>query len=229
MKRLCILLLTLASFLLPARGQDCKLAVYLNKRQGETVLTFKGIDNDRVAISNLLTRVLQIDPGIRASLFVQHDVEFHDFSDSILFLKGIGFQHIEGIGFSRQEDGLAIQFDVCNVEDLSAEIPLVDVTPTLEIQPVCAVSESCGRADRPSRASNDVLQPGETIWVCNAQHVVKTEDTEVRILADGTTTLPIIGAVRLAGLTIPEAERTVQDAYRVSGVYTHLQVRILRE
>ncbi len=81
----------------------------------------------------------------------------------------------------------------------------------------------------PSRASNDGLQPGETIWVCNAQHIVKTEDTEVRIQADGTATLPIIGAVRLAGLTISEAERTVQDAYRVSGVYTHLQVRILRE
>ena len=81
----------------------------------------------------------------------------------------------------------------------------------------------------PSRASNDGLRPGETIWVCNAQHIVKTEDTEVRILADGTATLPIIGAVRLAGLTISEAERTVQDAYRVSGVYTHLQVRILRE
>ncbi|MBP5786220.1 MAG: polysaccharide biosynthesis/export family protein [Kiritimatiellae bacterium] len=77
--------------------------------------------------------------------------------------------------------------------------------------------------------NNDGLQPGETIWVCNAQHIVKTEDTEVRIQADGTATLPIIGAVRLAGLTISEAERTVQDAYRASGVYIHLQVRILRE
>ena len=80
-----------------------------------------------------------------------------------------------------------------------------------------------------SRASSDGLQPGETIWICNAKHVEKTEHTEARILTDGTTTLPLIGAVRLAGLTIPEAERAVQDAYLASGVYTQLQVRILRE
>ena len=86
-----------------------------------------------------------------------------------------------------------------------------------------------GCQSSPSRASNDVLQPGETIWVCNAQHIVETETVEARILADGTVTLPLLGAVRLAGLTIPEAERTVQDAYRVSGFYTQLQVRILRE
>ena len=130
MKRLCILILTLAAFLLPARGQECKLAVYLNKRQGETTLAFNGIDNDRTAISNLLTRVLQIDSGIRASLFVQHDVEFQEFSDAVLFLKRIGFQHIEVIGFSKQEEGFAIQFDACDVEDLSAGIPLVDVPPS---------------------------------------------------------------------------------------------------
>jgi hypothetical protein len=99
MKLLCILLLTLASFLLPACGQESKLAVYLNKRQGETVLAFNGIDNDQPAISNLLNRVLQIDSGIRASLFVQHDIEFHEFSDAVLFLKRIGFQYIEVIGF----------------------------------------------------------------------------------------------------------------------------------
>ena len=81
----------------------------------------------------------------------------------------------------------------------------------------------------PSRMSNDCLQPGETIWVCDGRHVVKTEDTEARILADGTVTLPFIGAIRLAGLTISEAERTVEDAYRVSGLYKHLQIRILRE
>ncbi len=80
-----------------------------------------------------------------------------------------------------------------------------------------------------SRASNDALRPGETIWVCNAKHVVMTESIEARILSDGTVTLPLIGAVRLAGLTIPEAERTVEDAYRESGIYTQLQVRILRE
>ena len=135
MKLLCILLLTLASFLLPACGQESKLAVYLNKRQGETVLAFNGIDNDQPAISNLLNRVLQIDSGIRASLFVQHDIEFHDFSDAVLFLKRIGFQYIEVIGFSRQEEGLAIQFDACDVEDLSEEIPLVDLTPTEALAP----------------------------------------------------------------------------------------------
>ena len=129
MKRLCILILTLAAFLLPACGQECKLAVHLVKRQGVTVLAFNGIDNDRSAISNLLTRVLQIDSSICASLFVQHDVEFHEFSDAVLFLKGLGFQHIEGIGFSKQEEGWAIQFDACNVEDHSDVIPLVDVPP----------------------------------------------------------------------------------------------------
>lgn len=81
----------------------------------------------------------------------------------------------------------------------------------------------------PSHTSNDCLQPGETIWVCNAQHVVMTESIEARILADGTVTLPYIGAIRLAGQTISEAERTIQDAYRVSGLYRHLQVLILRE
>jgi len=85
-----------------------------------------------------------------------------------------------------------------------------------------------GCQSSPSCASNDALQPGETIWICNAQHIVKTEATEARILADGTVTLPFIGAVRLAGLTISESERTIQDAYLVPGVYTQLQVRILR-
>lgn len=86
-----------------------------------------------------------------------------------------------------------------------------------------------GCQSSPSRTSNDGLQPGETIWVCDAQHDVKTEQIEARILADGTVTLPYIGAIRLAGLTISEAERTVEDAYRVSGLYKHLQIRILRE
>lgn len=135
MKLFCILLLTLASFLLPARGQESKLAVYLYKCQGESILAFNGIDNDRPAISNLLGRVLRIDSGICASLFVHPDVEFHEFSDAVLFLKGIGFRNIEVIGFARQGEGWAIRFDACDVEDHSGEIPLEDLTPTESLVP----------------------------------------------------------------------------------------------
>ncbi len=109
-------------------------------------------------------------------------------------------------------------------------IPSGMPTPFFGFSLLLSILVFAGCQSSPSRASNDALQPGETIWVCNAKHVVKTDDfIEARILADGTVTLPLIGAVRLAGLTIPEAERTVQDAYRVSGFYTQLQVRILRE
>ncbi len=108
-------------------------------------------------------------------------------------------------------------------------IPSGIPTPFFGFSLLLSILVFSGCQSSPSRASNDALQPGETIWVCNAKHVVKTAFIEARILADGTVTLPLIGAVRLAGLTIPEAERTVQDAYRVSGFYTQLQVRILRE
>ena len=107
-------------------------------------------------------------------------------------------------------------------------IPSGMPTPFFGFSMLLSILVFAGCQSSPSRASNDVLQPGETIWVCNAKHVVETAFIEVRILADGTATLPVIGAVRLAGLTISEAERTVQDAYLVPGIYSQLQVRILR-
>ena len=108
-------------------------------------------------------------------------------------------------------------------------IPSGIPTPFFGFSLLLSILVFSGCQSSSSRTSNDALQPGETIWICNAVHVVKTESTEARILADGTVTLPFIGAIRLAGLTISEAERTVEDAYQVSGLYRHPQILILRE
>lgn len=73
--------------------------------------------------------------------------------------------------------------------------------------------QSKGRIQRTNSAisSNYVVRPSDLVQV----EVFQEEDLykEVRVAADGTVVLPLIGRVEIAGLTVPEAQERIRKLY----------------
>jgi len=69
-----------------------------------------------------------------------------------------------------------------------------------------------------------MLSPGDLISV----RVFEQADygPEVRVAADGTVLLPLIGPVQLKGLTISQAEEVLQKRFQDAGIYRNPQVTI---
>ena len=73
-------------------------------------------------------------------------------------------------------------------------------------------------------ARDPMLSPGDLISV----RVFEQADygPEVRVAADGTVLLPLIGPVQLKGLTISQAEEVLQKRFQDAGIYRNPQVTI---
>ncbi|HEX5282868.1 MAG TPA: polysaccharide biosynthesis/export family protein [Bryocella sp.] len=68
------------------------------------------------------------------------------------------------------------------------------------------------------------LAPGDLISI----HVFEQADyaSDVRLSADGTVVLPLIGTVQLSGLTLTQAERLLEQRLKDAGIYRNPQVTI---
>ena len=87
-----------------------RLDVGVGKNGGELVVSFNGIENDRPAMSALLGKVLQKDPGLMCSLFVAPDVTMEELAEVVTWIHGIGFKAFEIFGYSC--DALAIKMEI---------------------------------------------------------------------------------------------------------------------
>ncbi|HEV2576396.1 MAG TPA: polysaccharide biosynthesis/export family protein [Acidobacteriaceae bacterium] len=69
-----------------------------------------------------------------------------------------------------------------------------------------------------------LLSPGDLISI----HVFEQSDysPDVRLSAQGTVVLPLIGTVQLSGLTLTQAEQLVEERLKDAGIYRNPQVTI---
>ncbi len=81
-----------------------------------------------------------------------------------------------------------------------------------------------GAAHAQEKIFEDKLGAGDTIHIQVFQNPDLTLDT--RIQETGNITYPLIGATKLAGLTIPEAEKTIAQALKTGGFMQLPQVSI---
>jgi polysaccharide biosynthesis/export protein len=79
-------------------------------------------------------------------------------------------------------------------------------------------------ANAQDRVFEDKLGPGDSIRIQVFQNPDLTLDA--RIMETGSVSYPLIGSVKLAGLTIPEAEETIGQALKSGGFLQHPQVTI---
>jgi polysaccharide biosynthesis/export protein len=79
-------------------------------------------------------------------------------------------------------------------------------------------------ANAQDKIFEDKLGPGDNIRI----HVFQNPDLslETRILETGRISYPLIGSVKLAGITIPEAEKTIGQALKSGGFIQQPQVTI---
>ena len=72
------------------------------------------------------------------------------------------------------------------------------------------------------------LAPGETIWICNANHIEKTPENLKTVGQDGTVHLPFLGRTSIAGLIPMEVENKIQTLYRNSNIFRSVKIAVLR-
>lgn len=94
--------------------------------------------------------------------------------------------------------------------------------PTLEVPTTATVTTDRSLLFPPARES--VLSPGDLIAI----HVFDQGDymPEVRLTAQGTVLLPLIGTVQLSGLTLTQAEELIERHLVEAGIYRNPQVTI---
>ena len=86
-----------------------------------------------------------------------------------------------------------------------------------------AVALNCARAQ--DRSAEYELGPGDTIRVLVFQNPDLTLET--RISENGTISYPLLGIVRIGGMTVARAERTIANGLRNGGFIKQPQVNIL--
>lgn len=79
-------------------------------------------------------------------------------------------------------------------------------------------------ADRGTEQSNTVLGVGDVVKITVFQNPDMT--TEARISEAGTITFPLLGAVRVAGMTPAQAERSIADGLKKGGYVVQPQVNV---
>jgi polysaccharide biosynthesis/export protein len=83
---------------------------------------------------------------------------------------------------------------------------------------------AAAQPDTPTEAGAPAIMigPGDMLNIL----VFETPElsASVRVSQDGTANLPVLGAVRLAGITTQEAGILIQDAYRDRGLHPHVTV-----
>lgn len=79
-------------------------------------------------------------------------------------------------------------------------------------------------ADRGTEQSNTVLGVGDVVKITVFQNPDMT--TEARISESGTITFPLLGAVRVAGMTPAQAERSIADGLKKGGYVVQPQVNV---
>ena len=93
---------------------------------------------------------------------------------------------------------------------------------TLLLVLAAAFSVCAGAQDQPTEYQ---LGPGDTIRVLVFQNPDLTLET--RVSENGTISFPLIGTVRIGGMTVARAERTIADALRTGGFIKQPQVNVL--
>jgi protein involved in polysaccharide export with SLBB domain len=77
--------------------------------------------------------------------------------------------------------------------------------------------------------ANRPIEVGEELWICNANHVVTTEETRHVVGSDGAVQLPSLGPVTIGGLRPAEAEEMIAKRFTSGGFYRHAAVKIVRK
>ena len=94
--------------------------------------------------------------------------------------------------------------------------------------PVQALAQPVAPSGAPSGVAPSAdyrLGPGDTLGVLVFQNPDLSLD--VRVAESGMVTYPLVGALQLGGLTLPEAERRIADALRSGGFVRQPQVSIV--
>lgn len=79
-------------------------------------------------------------------------------------------------------------------------------------------------ADRRTEQTNTVLGVGDVVKITVFQNPDMT--TEARISESGTITFPLLGSVRVAGMTPAQAERSIADGLKKGGYVVQPQVNV---
>lgn len=90
--------------------------------------------------------------------------------------------------------------------------------------PLACIGFCCAGVQAQERVFEDRLGAGDTVRVQVFQNPDLTLET--RIQESGNITYPLIGVAKLAGLTIPEAEKTIAAALKAGGFMQQPQVSI---
>lgn len=88
-----------------------------------------------------------------------------------------------------------------------------------------ALLPALGLAQAPAAASDYRLGPGDSIEVLVFQN--PDLSLETRVAESGLISYPLVGALSLGGLTLPEAEKKIADALRGGGFVRQPQVNIV--
>ncbi|NQT94741.1 MAG: polysaccharide biosynthesis/export family protein [Lentisphaerae bacterium] len=94
--------------------------------------------------------------------------------------------------------------------------------PTLADVPV----EPNGEPSR--RSGSRMIRHGDTL-VVGLRGIPKREDVREVVDEDGAVTLPLLGAMKLAGLSTGEAEAAIEKAYVDGGIFRSLDVIVMAE
>lgn len=77
--------------------------------------------------------------------------------------------------------------------------------------------------------ANRPIEVGEELWICNANHVVTSEETRHVVDSEGAVQLPLLGLVKIGGLRPSEAEECIAKRFTDRGFYRNAAVKIVRK